>query len=128
MKSTITVNKQSTQEVEVTLPFYSKIESGIITEYFAIKSTLLSDTENIYMMFKDGSLYIYRELSDINDAVKGEQISESEYLAVVKNATKNLAEKYNGSYYMTDQEKEDYGSTAGESVHDGNFEEFKKEN
>jgi hypothetical protein len=39
-----------------------------------------------------------------------------------------LKDELNGSYYMTDQQKEDYGSTAGESVHDGNFEEFKKEN
>jgi hypothetical protein len=39
-----------------------------------------------------------------------------------------LKEELNGSYYMTDQEKEDYGSTAGEQTDDLGFQEFSKTN
>jgi hypothetical protein len=121
MKATITVKATVTKEVEVNLPQFKKEGN----EYYAFYSD--KDHDNIYLRINGERLMCYMAWCTLSNINKGVEISEEEFKTALKVARYDLV-SLTAELELTDKEKEDYGSTAGESVHDGNFEEFKKEN
>ena len=77
---------------------------------------------------------IFDSLIMCHSVTQAEFNSDKPNMANIENALNlqaltllELKDELNGSYYMTDKEKEDYGSTAGEKTDDFNYIEFSKE-
>jgi hypothetical protein len=125
MKTTIKIT--TTQEVEVSLPQFRKDGN----EYYAFYSENYLD--NIYFRVYKGRLMTFMAFCELHNINKGNQITESEFIKAfnsVKNTidlvgvSPSITNDEQGEYYLTDAEKEDLGSTAGEQTDDLGFQEF----
>jgi hypothetical protein len=121
MKTTITVPIITSQEVEVSLPQYRKEGN----EYYAFYSD--KDTDNIYLRLNGERIMCYMAWCTLSNINKGVEISEQEFKAALKVARYDLV-SLTAELELTDKEKEDYGSTAGEQTDDLGFQEFSKTN
>jgi hypothetical protein len=121
MKTTITVPIITSQEVEVSLPQFRKDGS----DYYAFYSD--KDNDNIYLRLNGERLMCYMAWCTLSNINKGVEISEEEFKTALKVARYDLV-SLTAELQLTDQEKEDYGSTAGEQTDDFNYIEFSKTN
>jgi hypothetical protein len=107
MKTTITVPIITSQEVEVSLPQFRKEGN----EYYAFYSD--KDTDNIYLRLNGERIMCYMAWCTLSNLNKGVEISEEEFKTALKVARYDLV-SLTAELELTDKEKEDYGSTAGE--------------
>jgi hypothetical protein len=134
MKTTITVPIITSQEVEVSLPQFRKEGN----EYYAFFTE--KDTDNIYLRLNGERLMCYMAWCTLSNISKGVEISEEEFKTALKVARYDLVSltaelemptvtnDTQGDYYLTDEQKADLGSTAGEQTDDLGFQEFSKTN
>jgi hypothetical protein len=140
MKTTITLKETTTttREIAVSLPLFTKVVTDYFIDYYAIYDaentqknmnfTLLKATEKLFKL---------NCFAGINNAIDGENISQSEFIQAYNEAKKtinicpsfpNVTNDTQGEYYLTDEQKADLGSTAGEQTDDFNYIEFSKNN
>jgi hypothetical protein len=110
MKTTITVPIITSQEVEVSLPQFRKIEGLASTEFIAYYGE--KDDDNIYFRVKEGKLSCYMAWYNIKKVIEGSPISQGEFTKVLNNAKETIntygvsatvTSDTQGEYYLTDK-------------------------
>jgi hypothetical protein len=120
MKAKIKVPVTTTQEVEVQLPQFRKDGD----EYHAIYGE--DSYDNIYFRIYKNKIICFMAFSDLNNVSKGVEITQDEFIKVFNDykETINIHGVDNKGEYYLEQQREDYGSTAGEATDDLGFQEF----
>ena len=112
MKTTITIKSITTQEVEVSLPQFRKIEGLASTEFIAYYGE--KDDDNIYFRVKEGKLSCYMAWYNINKVMEGSPISQGEFTKALNDAkdtintygvSASVTNDEQGEYYLTDKTK-----------------------
>jgi len=127
MKATIKVPITITKEVEVMLPQFRKDGD----EYHAIYGE--DSYDNIYFRIYKNKIICFMAFTDLNNISRGVEITKEEFVKIfndyketinIHGASYSITNDEQGEYYLTDAEKEDLGSTAGEATDDLGFQEF----
>ena len=112
MKTTITIKSITTQEVEVSLPQFRKVNELSGFDYYAFYSE--DRYKNIYFRTYKGKLMAYFAFADISDITKGEAITQSEFIKAyndvkdtinIWHSFQNVTNDEQGEYYLTEQEQ-----------------------